>query len=93
VAGDTVSYGQVADVVEGVYGGEWRREVWDREELRRRLEEQPGDLMLKYQNVFGAGVGLSWERERTVNYQRGIQIAGLREYVEENKDRLAEVAE
>ncbi|KAK4151823.1 isoflavone reductase P3 [Chaetomidium leptoderma] len=57
VAGDTVSYGEVADIVEGVYGGGFKREVWDREYLRKRLEEEPEDLMLKYQNAFAAGVG------------------------------------
>lgn len=93
VAGDTVSYAEVADLVEEVYGGEWKREEWDREFLKKRLEEQPGDLMLKYQNAFGAGVGVSWEKEKTVNYQRGIKIPDLRGFLRENKDRLLETAE
>jgi len=76
-----------------VYGGEWKREEWDREFLRKRLEEQPDDLMLKYQNAFAAGVGVSWEKEKTVNYQRGIKITDLRKFVGENKDRLLESAE
>ncbi|KAK4035235.1 NAD(P)-binding protein [Parachaetomium inaequale] len=85
-AGDTVSYGEVADVVEEVFGGEFKRELWDREYLRKRLEHEPGNVMLKYQNVFGAGFGVSWEMERTLNYQRGMRLTDLREYVEENKD-------
>ncbi|KAK4096414.1 hypothetical protein N658DRAFT_519210 [Parathielavia hyrcaniae] len=92
-AGDTVSYGEVADVVEAVYGGEWKREEWDREFLKRKLAEQPDDLMVKYQNAFGAGIGVSWEMERTVNHQRGIRITGLREYVEENRERLLQLSE
>ncbi|KAG7289274.1 hypothetical protein NEMBOFW57_005640 [Staphylotrichum longicolle] len=93
VAGDTVSYAEVADLVEEVYGGEWKREEWDREFLKKRLEEQPGDLMLKYQNAFGAGVGVSWEKEKTVNYQRGIKIPDLRGFLRDNKNRLLETAE
>ncbi|KAL2128408.1 hypothetical protein VTI74DRAFT_9210 [Chaetomium olivicolor] len=89
VAGDTVSYGEVADILRDVYGGQWGSEVWGREELRKRLEKEPGNVMLKYQNVFGAGVGVSWEMERTLNYQRGIKLIGLKEYVEGNKERLA----
>jgi hypothetical protein len=91
IAGDTVSYGDVADIVEAVYGqGRFRREVWDMGLLRKRLEEEPANVMLRYQNVFGAGVGISWEMEGTLNVQRGIRLMNLREYVEENKDRLAD---
>ncbi|KAK4118754.1 NAD(P)-binding protein [Parathielavia appendiculata] len=88
VAGDTVSYWEVANVIEAVYGGEWKREKWDRKFLRRKLEEQPEDLMVKYQNAFGTGIGVSWDKERTVNHQRGIRLTGLREYVEESRERL-----
>ncbi|KAK3308429.1 uncharacterized protein B0T15DRAFT_500251 [Chaetomium strumarium] len=90
IAGDTVSYGDIADIMEWVYGKGFRREVWDMEYLKRRLEEEPGNVMLRYQNVFGAGVGISWEMEGTLNAQRGIRLMNLREYVEENKDRLAD---
>ncbi|KAH6850528.1 hypothetical protein B0I37DRAFT_428708 [Chaetomium sp. MPI-CAGE-AT-0009] len=88
VAGDTVSYGDVADIVEEGFGGGFTRELWDREFLRERLEQEPEDLMLKYQNVFGAGVGVSWEMERTLNYQRGMKLTNLRKYVEDNKEQL-----
>jgi hypothetical protein len=88
VAGDTVSYGEVADIVEAGFGGGFKRELWDREYLRKRLEQEPEDLMLKYQNVFGAGVGVSWEMEKTLNYQRRLKLTDLRKYVEENKEQL-----
>ncbi|KAL1835731.1 hypothetical protein VTJ49DRAFT_6156 [Mycothermus thermophilus] len=90
VAGDTVSYRDVADIVEEVYGGGFEREVLDMERLKKRIEEEPGDVMPKYQHVFGAGVGVSWEKEKTANYQRGIKLMSLREYVEQNKEALAE---
>lgn len=92
VAGDTLSYGEVADVVEAGFGGGFKRELWDREFLRKRLEEEPEDLMLKYQNAFGAGVGVSWEMERTLNYQRGLKLTDLRKYVEDNKEQLLAAA-
>lgn len=92
VAGDTVSYREVADTVEAVFGPGFKREEWDREFLARRLEEHPGDLMLKYQNAFASGVGVSWEMERTLNHQRGIKLTDLRQYAEDNKARLASLA-
>ena len=93
VAGDTVTYREVAEIVEQGFGGEWRREEWDDEVLKRMLEERPGDLMARYQNMFGAGVGVTWEMERTLNYNRGIKLTGLKEYVEENREKLLQMAE
>ncbi|KAH8195123.1 hypothetical protein TruAng_010706 [Truncatella angustata] len=81
VAGDTVTYGMAAELVEKRFGGEWKKEVWDRPFLRRRLEEEPGDGMLKYQNVFAAGNGVSWKREETLNHQRGIKMEDLETYL------------
>lgn len=88
VAGDTVSYGEVADIVEAGFGGGFKRELWGQGLLKERLEQEPEDLMLKYQNVFGAGFGVSWEMERTLNYRRGLKLTDLRKYVEENKEQL-----
>ncbi|GAB1314665.1 Isoflavone reductase P3 [Madurella fahalii] len=89
-AGDTVSYGEIADVVEGVYGAGFEREVWGKDELRRRMDREPENGMVKYQNVFGGGVGVAWEKEKTLNYQRGVVLMNLKEYVEKNKVRLVE---
>jgi hypothetical protein len=91
ISGETVTYEEVADVMEGVLGGDWRREVWDGSELRRRAEERPGDGMVKYQNMFGGGVGVAWEKERTWNYQRGFKLMNLKEYVETNREKLVEL--
>ncbi|KAL2255313.1 hypothetical protein VTK26DRAFT_3628 [Humicola hyalothermophila] len=91
-AGDTLTYREVAEIVEKGFGGEWRKEEWDGQTLKRMLEERPGDVMVKYQNMFGAGAGVSWEMERTLNHKRGIKLPGLREYLEENKERLLKEA-
>ena len=61
VAGDTVSYKDVADLVEKRFGGEWKRELWDLPTLNQRLKDNPQDGMVKYQNVFGAGKGVAWD--------------------------------
>ncbi|KAK4138412.1 hypothetical protein BT67DRAFT_459351 [Trichocladium antarcticum] len=93
IAGQTVTYGEVADVMEGVLGGEWKREVWDGEALRKKAEERPQDGMVKYQNMFGGGVGVAWDMEKTWNYQKGVKLMDLKEYVEANKDRLVALME
>ncbi|KAI1344103.1 NAD(P)-binding protein [Xylariaceae sp. FL0016] len=81
VSGDTVSYGDVARLVEERFEGDWDKEEWDMVLLRRGLEEQPDDGMLKYRNVFGAGVGVAWDKEKTLNYERGIKMTTVKEYL------------
>ncbi|KAI0976216.1 hypothetical protein F4678DRAFT_416339 [Xylaria arbuscula] len=88
VAGDTVSYGDVADLVEKRFGGQWKRELWDISVLRQRLEVNPDDGMVKYQNVFGAGRGVAWDMTDTVNAQRGIKMTTVEVYLEEMKDEI-----
>ncbi|KAI1811241.1 NAD(P)-binding protein [Poronia punctata] len=86
VAGDTVSYRDVADLVEARFGGEWKRELWDMQTLKKRLEENPEDGMVKYQNVFGAGKGVAWEMASTVNAQRKMAMQTVEDYLRDMKE-------
>ncbi|KAI0447973.1 NAD(P)-binding protein [Xylaria telfairii] len=86
VAGDTVSYGNVADLVEQRFGGQWNRELWDTQTLQQRLKANPGDGMVKYQNVFGAGKGVAWDLASTVNAQRGMEMQTVEDYLREMED-------
>jgi hypothetical protein len=82
-AGDTLSYQGIADLVDERFGGDgkFRRELWDLETLKKQVEEdQP---LAKYRATFGAGKGVAWEKEKTLNEARGIQMTGLREYLRE----------
>ncbi|KAK0613688.1 isoflavone reductase [Immersiella caudata] len=81
VAGDTVSYGEVAEVLERVLGGEWERGFLGVEEAGEEVRRKPGDGMVKYRSVFAAGKGTAWEVERTMNFERGMKMVGLEEYV------------
>ncbi|KAK1828756.1 hypothetical protein QBC39DRAFT_436146 [Podospora conica] len=85
VAGDTLSYGEVAGVVGRVYGEEGlERAVLGDEELKRRVEEG-GDGMDEYRAVFGRGVGTAWEKEATLNFQRGIELVDFETFLREYK--------
>jgi hypothetical protein len=86
VAGDTVSYGDVADLVEKRFGGSWKRELWDMRTLEQRLRDRPDDGMVKYQNVFGAGKGVAWDMADSVNAQRGMEMQTVEDYLREMKD-------
>lgn len=90
VAGDTLSYKQVADMVEALCSPKtWRRELWDLETLHKRLKGDPGDLNIKYQIMFGGGKGVGWDMESTLNAQRGLAMTDAKQYVAEHPDVLA----
>ncbi|KAI1168553.1 NAD(P)-binding protein [Nemania serpens] len=85
-AGDTVSYGDVADLVEKRFGGPWKRELWDMQTLGERSKANPDDGMVKYQNVFGAGKGVAWDMAATVNAQRGMKMETVEDYLKKMTD-------
>ncbi|TGJ78970.1 hypothetical protein E0Z10_g9796 [Xylaria hypoxylon] len=87
-AGDTVSYGDVADLVTKRFGGQWKRELWDMHTLEQRLKDNPDDGMIKYQNVFGVGSGVAWDMTNTVNVQRGMKMQTVEEYLRGMKDGI-----
>jgi hypothetical protein len=65
-AGDTVSYGQLADIVRRVSGKQVEQEAWSMEHLKSELDAAPNDSIKKYRLVF-ARDGVWWEMNRTVN--------------------------
>jgi NmrA-like family len=93
VAGDTVTYRQVADTVDQVLGIKVRRDEWTVPELIRRLGEEPQDALRKYRVVFAQGRGVAWERTRTFNAQRNIQVCGLEEWARKNLSCTSPAAE
>lgn len=81
VGGETLSYGELAGVLEGVWGEEIEREEWDVGFLRERLGREPQNLWYKYQCIFGGGRGVAWDLEETLNGRRGIKMTTVRDYV------------
>ncbi|KAI0156665.1 NAD(P)-binding protein [Hypoxylon sp. FL1284] len=81
VAGDTLSYARLAELVRRRFGGEWTTELWDEEYLGERLRERPGDGGLKYAGVWAAGVGVAWDVEDTLNARRGMQMLDFESFL------------
>ncbi|KAI1456734.1 NAD(P)-binding protein [Annulohypoxylon moriforme] len=86
VAGDTVSYRRIAELVKARFGGEWTEEVWDEEFLKGKLRERPDDGMLKYANVWAVGRGVAWDMDSTLNNKRGIELQSLESYLKDMPD-------
>nr|WKF62121.1 hypothetical protein HUO10_006653 [Paraburkholderia busanensis] len=84
VAGDTVTYRQLADALDAWRGAPVQRAEWSVPYLRDELAAQPDDSLRKYRVVFAEGAGVSWEPARTFNAQRGIAVCGMTQWMREN---------
>ncbi|KAH7162119.1 hypothetical protein B0J13DRAFT_431183 [Dactylonectria estremocensis] len=80
-AGDTISYAELADLLDRHFSVEFRRELWDAAELRRQMDEDP-NTMVKYRDTFAQGKGVAWDKEVSVNFQRGIKMTDVKAYLE-----------
>ncbi|KAF4466710.1 hypothetical protein FALBO_6418 [Fusarium albosuccineum] len=79
-AGDTISYGALADLLDQHFKTEFKRELWDLAELQRQMDEDPNS-MVKYRDTFAQGRGVAWDKEKTVNEQRGIEMTDVKKYL------------
>src|SRR5690606_3121173 len=81
VAGDTISYGRLADVVERVTGREFQKIEWPIDKLRCDLAAAPDDVMTRYRAAFALGDGMWWDKSITFNDRRGLKVTGGEEYL------------
>jgi len=86
IAGDTITYKQLGDVVESLSGQKFERSVSDLKELGNDLKNDPTNFVYKYRSIFGDGRGVSWDFNTTFNSQRGIKTTSAREWAEKNID-------
>lgn len=89
-AGETVTYGRLADIVEGLVGerGKVEREVWTVERLTKELELDPEDAVKKYRAVFAKGRGVSWDEESTFDKGRGMGLMDVEGWAKNGWDFL-----
>ena len=84
VAGDTVTYRQLADAVDDLLNLNVDRTAWSVPDLKRKLADDPDDSIKKYRAVFAEGKGVAWDKSQTFNAQRGIVACGLDDWMRAN---------
>lgn len=77
LAGDTVTYGQIADKLEAGLGRPFKRSVWTVPFLMEELANDPQNMMRKYRAAFAIGRGVSWPKAGTFNEREGIPVTDL----------------
>ncbi|MGB3895233.1 MAG: aromatic alcohol reductase [Mycolicibacter sinensis] len=80
VAGDTITYRELADIVERTRGAQVIRNEWTVAHLLDELERNPGDSLCKYRAVFALGRGVAWPKAATFNAIRGISTTTAEEW-------------
>lgn len=83
-AGDTVSMQRLADIVDRVLDRKVKRVLKTVPQLKEELAAAPDDAILKYQVVFGEGIGVSWDKMNTFNVQRGIATETAEEWARDH---------
>lgn len=80
VAGDTITYRELADIVERTRGAQVIRNEWTVAHLLDELERNPGDSLRKYRAVFALGRGVAWPKAGTFNAIRSIPTTTAEEW-------------
>ncbi|WP_062018397.1 aromatic alcohol reductase [Aureimonas sp. AU4] len=77
LAGDTVTYGEIADKLEAGLGRPFERSEWGVPFLKEELAKDPANMMRKYRAAFAMGRGYSWPKAGTFNERQSIPVTDI----------------
>lgn len=80
IAGDTVSYRELAELTEDLTGVQFEYTELNPEKLASDVEQNPGP-MEKYRSAFGQGDGMHWPKSKTYNVKYGFELTTVREWL------------
>jgi len=86
IAGDTITYEQLANIAESLSGQKYDRTLSDMTEITHDLKKDPTNFVKKYRCIFGAGRGVSWPLENTFNSKNGIPTISVKQWAKDNID-------
>jgi NmrA-like family len=84
LAGDTISYRELADIIDRVRDTTVTRREWNTAFLRDQLAAEPEDTMRKYRAVFARPTGVAWPKEQSYNVLRGIATITAEDWAKTN---------
>lgn len=82
-AGDTITYRQLADIIDQSLDRQVERAQWELPVLAAELAAHPDDSMRKYRAVFAQGRGVAWPKAQTYNVERQIETTTVSEWLME----------
>lgn len=84
LAGDTVTYGEVADKLQQGLGRRFNRSAWTVEHLLDELAADPQNMMRKYRAAFAQGRGVAWDKNESFNRRRDLPVTDVASWIEAN---------
>lgn len=84
LAGDTVTYGEVADKLQAALGYPFSRSAWSEQYLLSELARDPHNMMRKYRAAFAQGRGVAWDKSTTFNSHRALSVTDVSSWINAN---------
>ncbi|KQB57029.1 MULTISPECIES: aromatic alcohol reductase [Acidovorax] len=84
LAGDTVTYGEVADKLQAALGHPFSRSEWTEKYLMDELARDPQNMMRKYRAAFAQGRGVAWDKSGTFNQRHAIAVTDVSSWIQSN---------
>jgi hypothetical protein len=84
LAGDTVTYGEVADKLRAGLNRPFSRSEWSQQYLLDELARDPNNMMSKYRAAFAQGRGFAWPKSETFNQRHGIPVTDVSSWIHAN---------
>ena len=81
VAGDTISYAELAQIVDNVSSMRIKHNLLPVDWLHTQLAKKPEDQMLRYRAAFALGEGMWWDIEKTFNYKNAIETQNTTQWL------------
>ena len=84
IAGDTLTYAEVADKLQSALGRPFSCTEWSEQYLMDKLALNPQDMMSKYRAVFAQGRGVAWDKKQTFNERHNIPVTDVVAWINAN---------
>jgi hypothetical protein len=83
VAGDTVTFEEIANKMETLFGTKFDRVLWSIPFLKEKLDKEPDNIFNRYRLVF-THPGVTWPMSATFNVQNNISTISIEQWAKEN---------
>ena len=80
-AGDTLSYANLAEVVDSISSQAVARELWSVEKLKSDLIQDSDNSMKKYRVVIAEGKGVAWDPTKTFNFDKDLILQDFKTWM------------
>ena len=84
LAGDTVTYSEVADKLQAALGRPFSKSEWPEQYLLDELARDPQNMMRKYRAAFAQGRGVAWDKTGTFNQLNAIPVTDVSSWIRAN---------